>query len=135
MKTTMLLVVTILFFGCSDESAVDSSRAIEVHGVYELGFERDIFSPCGSAEIWWVVGSSDTQERYVALGLAPTEKAYVRWIGYRSEPGDYGHMGMGDYEFTVVEVIEMRAAEPGECSVPSDLKLPATSEQGGIRST
>jgi hypothetical protein len=133
LKITAVLVVTILIVGCSDESALDSSRAIEVNGVYELGFERSTFSPCGSAERWWIVGSSDAQERYVALGLSPTEKAYVRWLGYRSEPGDYGHMGIGDYEFTVVEVIEMRAAAPGECSVLGDLRLSAENEQGWIR--
>jgi hypothetical protein len=129
LRITAALVVTILISGCSDESALDSSRAIEVNGIFELGFEKSIFSPCGSPELWWIVGSSDAQARYVALGLSPTEKAYVRWIGHRSEPGNYGHMGMGEYEFTVVEVIEMRAAAPGECSVPGDLRLSATTDR------
>ena len=71
----------------------------EFEGVYELGFERHTFRPCGSRETWWV-------------GIAPAElqrglgtRAFVRVRGTVGRRGGYGHLARYPRQIIITEVV------------------------------
>jgi hypothetical protein len=79
----------------------------EFAGVYELGFERQTFRPCGSRETWWV-------------GIAPAElqtgygtREFVRVRGTVGKRGGYGHLARYPRQIIITEVVSTSESSCG----------------------
>lgn len=88
----------------------------EVRGHYSYGFEISALEPCDLDECWWVERIPDEiWEAMRQLGVDEYEYVFVRIRGHKSPPGRYGHLGMCQREFEIVEVLEVRLPAPGDC--------------------
>jgi hypothetical protein len=97
-KLTLLLILA----SCAPQTAIARDAGApgrEFEGVYELGFERHTFRPCGSRETWWV-------------GIAPAElqrglgtRAFMRVRGTVGERGGYGHLARYPRQIIITEVV------------------------------
>ncbi len=104
--------------------------------MYISGFEASVFYPCdglpaeasefaGQPHIIWVentqLGASDWA---IAIAGSIFERTrdvdalYVDWSGTLRGPGNYGHFGLGFYEFNATEVHDTRIAKPDDCEAP-----------------
>ena len=104
MRSTLFLVL----LACTPTIA-DARPAAprEIAGVYELGFERQTFRPCGSGETWWVGTAPASLQR--GLGT----RAYVRVKGTVGPRGAFGHLGKYPRQIVIREVIS--ATRGAEC--------------------
>ena len=93
------LLLPLLLCACSPSAADARSAGPELAGVYELGFERQTFRPCGSAEAWWVGTAPASLQR--GLGT----RAYVRVKGTVGPRGAFGHMGRYPDQLQITEVV------------------------------
>jgi hypothetical protein len=106
----------------TDSRVCDPRPLVEIAGTftghYSLGFEQSRFTPCGGGPSSWVVLSDRSQrarfppDTTAADGYA---EYFVRWRGRQLGPGQYGHMGISEYELLVTEVIEARAPRARDC--------------------
>lgn len=103
MRTTLLILLAAI-----TPSIADARPAAprEIAGVYELGFERQTFRPCGSAETWWVSTAPASLHR--GLGT----RAYVRVRATVGPRGAFGHLAKYPRQIAIREVI---SATGGEC--------------------
>jgi hypothetical protein len=94
----------------------------EFVGYYSAGFESSRFRWNGDSTMRiWVVGS-----RIQARGSSirwptstrenPRPCALVRWHGTLVGPGQYGHLGVSDYQFVVDSVSEVSEAPKASCA-------------------
>jgi hypothetical protein len=102
MRTTLLVLLAACTLAVTD--ALPAPR--EIAGVYELGFERQTFRPCGSDETWWVSTAPASLHR--GLGT----RAFVRVRGTVGPRGAFGHLGKYPRQIVIREVI---SATGGEC--------------------
>jgi hypothetical protein len=100
----ILLAVFTPALAAARTPAPDAPR--EIAGVYELGFERQTFRPCGSGETWWVSTAPATLHR--GLGT----RAFVRVRATVGPRGAFGHLGKYPRQIAIREVI---SATGGEC--------------------
>ncbi len=98
MKALAILPL-LLLASCAPRAALAREYTREFAGVYELGFERHTFRPCGSRETWWV-------------GIAPAElqrglgtREFVRVRGTVGERGGYGHLARYPRQILITEVV------------------------------
>ncbi|MCC7164726.1 MAG: hypothetical protein IT331_19680 [Anaerolineae bacterium] len=89
-------------------------------GFYSFGFETSAFTPCGVKEHWWVGPANDEvgQELVRAREAAASGKegaVYARLRGKITPEGSYGHLGFYAREFTVSEIVDLRAQQAGDC--------------------
>jgi hypothetical protein len=89
-------------------------------GKVAFGFETSLFAPCGVSEQWWVIPadaelSQELQRAYDQT--APKEYAgvYARLRGKITARGTFGHLGAYQREFTVSEIVDLRAPQAGDC--------------------
>jgi hypothetical protein len=106
----------LLLFGlvaCSGGAA----EADVYEGHFIFGFETSSFEPCGQEEAWWVVGESLTELTQAYSDISPESynPVFVRLRGEISKSGQYGHLGAYTREFQVLEVLEVRQADPQDC--------------------
>jgi hypothetical protein len=101
MRATLL----ILLAACTTADARPAAPR-EIAGVYELGFERQTFRPCGSGETWWVSTAPASLHR--GLGT----RAYVRVRATVGPRGAFGHLAKYPRQIAIREVI---SATGGEC--------------------
>lgn len=84
-----------------------------------FGFETSAFTPCGVKEHWWVTSANDEvgEELTRAYDAASTQNrpVYARLRGKITPKGSYGHLGMYTREFTVSEIVDLRAKQAGDC--------------------
>lgn len=94
------LLLPLLLCACAPSVADARAPGGELAGVYELGFERQTFRPCGSAETWWVGSAPASLQR--GLGT----RAYVRVKGTVGASGSFGHMGRYPRQLQITDVVE-----------------------------
>lgn len=99
-------------------SCAESGRKREVYrGHYRDAFESSTFTPCNSANTWWVKGAAppfDERANRSATSIQP-RVLYVEWTGTLRGPGRFGHLGKYAYEIEVENTIIERAPSPGDC--------------------
>ena len=100
-------------------------------GHYEYGFETSLFTPChelpdldGTAYegekrwIWVDRVPADTNGHAVKWpdpGGQPYPTVFVRWRGRLTGPGAYGHLGLGMYQLSVTQLLEVRRPGQSDC--------------------
>ena len=94
-------------------------------GVYRSGFETSRFTPCNSAEHWWMTWSTNWEEISTQLyecfeeyGEYPPDyniPIILEAEGFITPLGSYGHMGGYDRSFLVARIISCREFVEGEC--------------------
>ncbi|CAG0980838.1 hypothetical protein GPROT1_02269 [Gammaproteobacteria bacterium] len=95
-----------------------SGPAQDYAGTFTYGFEVVAFKPCNSDEVWWLNGEvtamKDLRTRYEAL-TRKMEPVHVQLRGLISERGNYGHMGGYQRQLYVLELLDVRDIQPGDC--------------------
>ena len=85
-------------------------------GLYVSAFERSDFMPCGVGEHWWLQGRvfSEIEEFIKNNSLRsnegdwqPNTPVYIEVVGIRSEKGEWGHMGLYQYELSAPELVDI----------------------------
>jgi NlpE C-terminal OB domain len=93
----------------------DSARA----GEYVWGAEVNVFRPCGSDSVFWVLASPQILDQlrttHGRLTTKPYEPIYVRVRGARSSEKPDGFAEDYNGYFRITEVLEARRERPGEC--------------------
>ncbi len=84
-------------------------------GIYQQGFEVEIFRPCGSPYAWWVVRGDELNARYRRVTQAPYDKVFVIVRGQVTERGSWGHLGKYIRQIAVDEVIRVDPKKRGRC--------------------
>jgi hypothetical protein len=94
------LLPLFLLASCIPEAAIAREGGErEFAGVYELGFERQTFRPCGLRETWWVgIAPAELQREYGT-------RAFVRVRGTVGERGGYGHLARYPRQIIINEVV------------------------------
>jgi hypothetical protein len=87
-----------------------------------VGFETSAFTPCGSAEKWWLDGKASQiweftkQQRAAAdADSAWAVRLFVSVRGAPSATGNHGHLGQYTRRIDVVEVLEVREYRATDC--------------------
>lgn len=90
----------------------------EYAGHLSMGFETSAFTPCAPGERWWVSGlGAELSERYRAASKGQDyQPVFLRVRGRLSGTGRYGHLGGYERELEVLEILELRAAQDGDCA-------------------
>ena len=117
-KYFIFIIVLILIVSCDATNIFkprSNSHGTKISGIYWSAFEVSALYPCGSDEVWWLIGSEEFYQRYWDLRLQTYERAFVRLHGIRSKLGHYGHLGGYDREFKVSRVIEIRKSSDTDC--------------------
>ena len=88
--------------------------------LYSYGFETSAFTPCGVKEHWWVGPANDEvgqelMRAYNATTSTQNRGVYARLRGKITPKGSYGHLGFYTREFTVSEIVDLRAQQAGDC--------------------
>jgi len=101
------LAIALLAGSCS---LIDQAPTTH-RGLVSFGFEVEGFSPCGSAESWWVTGVPvelrQTYQAAVGFNYVPV---YVVVEGTLGEPGSYGHLGAYQREIRITRLVEIDTA-------------------------
>ena len=88
-------------------------------GHLSIGFETSAFTPCDASyrgERWWASGlPPEGHARYRELTTKMYEPVFLKVRAIRTRKGSYGHMGGYQRELTIVELLELRAAQPADC--------------------
>lgn len=94
----------------------------EFRGHYTPGFEVSRFIACNALpgdQPWWVILSAHAlQQRDSAMRTVlpgPGSRVFVRWRGVAGAPGETGHLGQSVRHLQVVELLELRTPEEGDC--------------------
>jgi hypothetical protein len=107
MRTLILLPLLLAACAPRPAEARTASTGRELAGVYELGFERQTFRPCGAGETWWVGTAPASLQR----GLET--RAYVRVRATVGPRGAFGHLGRYPRQIHITEAVHV-AECPGE---------------------
>lgn len=132
--------------GCTDSTVrIDLSRCVEpverahqvrLRGMYVSAFEESAFHPCDGLpaeasefagephNIW--VGATRLGVSHWAIATIGgmferrqhVHALYVDWSGTLHGPGNYGHLGLGFYEFNATKVHDTKIAKPDDCEAP-----------------
>ena len=88
-------------------------------GHLSIGFETSAFTPCDASyrgERWWASGlPPEGHARYRELTTKMYEPVFLKVRAIRTRKGSYGHMGGYQRELTIVELLELRVAQPADC--------------------
>ncbi len=117
MRSLIVLVTLALACGACSLFGEDTEPGV-FEGFYTLGFEDSAFEPCARDERWWVAPVNEEtalNERYLAVYDQGRVRVFVRLRGERSRKGSYGHLGHYERQLTVSQVLDVRAARPGDC--------------------
>jgi hypothetical protein len=105
----------------------------EFRGHYQGGFEISHFVPCTPFQSLEGTAYEDSTRTSAWVSFSPDARmlpfpsggddqdpdglgTFVRWKARVTGPGRYGHMGVGMYDMLVTNMLEARAARPGDCS-------------------
>lgn len=121
----LLLLLGVGLAGCSlfgeDATVFVPGETAIYEGHYAQGFEDSPFNPCGSDEQWLITFEPEEpvgvafRER-VAATLREANPMYVRLRGVPSAKGKYpGIFETYDRQFTLLEVLSVRAPRAGDC--------------------
>jgi hypothetical protein len=86
-------------------------------GFYEVGWEREVFRPCGVDEEWW----SWNTERVIRDDWRGWGRAFVELEGTVSGRGAFGHLGRYPRQIVVTRLIEVRPAEGAACPTGTEI--------------
>jgi hypothetical protein len=101
---------------------VMADQAVDARGHYYSSFEYSELIPCGDTVGWWLTPNDTFSKRYLALGNSykdyegSNRPVFVHLKGELAGPGQYGHLGNWNYEFTVRKVLAMRLATEQDCN-------------------
>ena len=121
-----LLFLLLVGAGCEllpdgDEPQVfPEARPAQFEGFYAQGFEDSTFQPCGRDDRWWVTGDEEAL-RTLAQGYTDAgpqsnyAPVFARVRGTLSPSGTYGNFDFFARALAIDEVLEVRAARPGDC--------------------
>ncbi len=121
MRSQVVLLTLVLALACGACSLLGEDAETGVfEGFYALGFEDSTFEPCARDERWWVAPvdeetARELNERYLEAYEQGGVRVFVRLRGVRSRKGSYGHLGSYERQLTVSQVLDVRAARPGDC--------------------
>ena len=119
-----VLAATALIAGCAgNHPDLSSLPARELSGHFTASEGASWFLSCGAApsdSSWWVTftGRSVAQMDSIRSAgvLRPGDRSFVRWRAAVTERGEVGPRGPGVPALLVREILELRAAAPGDCS-------------------
>ena len=118
-RSDILLAFSLaLISACAHRGAASNVEGIRAS--YVWGPEVNTMQPCGSDSTFWVVASSEIIERLRAaqesLGREAYDRLFIRVIGTRLTRPTDGFAESTNGYFEVVELLEIRRLEQGECS-------------------
>ena len=115
---------------CSDNEGLPEPGALKTYsGIYLHGFEASMFIPSSVTEYWWIAEDpsllSGLREIPVTKTAGFSDARYMHLIikGRVSELGVWGHLGAGQRELVVSEVLDIEPATLDEFS-RAHCKLP-----------
>jgi hypothetical protein len=105
--------------------SISGAKQAEFHGTYIDLFERAGFQDCKTGEIWAIrfdrtsdlLGEllRNSQDSYDGYYHMPSEAVYLHVRGKKSESGEWGHMGMYDYQITITNILGFGVDVPNWC--------------------
>ncbi len=130
-----MITVLIEAAHCIERRAGDYE--VTMAGHYVSGFEASLFRPCHGLPglTWHYRGEPDAvawvnfRDGFQQPAWPPIPDSvqyperFVRWHGWLSGPGAYGHLGVATHEFRVDSILEVRPAAPNDCAEPPKRRL------------
>lgn len=107
----LVAVLIVLLAACAHSPRGEASSTQRFAGYYEAEWERQVFHPCNSPELWWAWNTAPiVQESEGRFG-----RYFVVLEGEVSPVGRYGHLGRYPRQILVTKVLEVRPEEGGGC--------------------
>ena len=116
MSRAAALLCALIVTGCQREA----ERVQPTHrGFYLGGNQLNTFTPCGEANLYWVVGraSFGLQSRYRVLARRPFQPIYVELIAARADMGNQAPMHAHEGNIRVDSVLRAQLGAPSDCKV------------------
>jgi putative lipoprotein len=95
-----------------------------VSGHYVWGGEVNVFTPCGSAQDYWVTADPEVlrvlRAQYTSFQLPPYAPVFAELRGTVGPVLDCGFCQEYDGSFEVTELVRMSSLEAGDCAADAD---------------